>query len=142
MCAILTENDVMTPESSEGRERITRLEERVESNRRQIEMLGPLPLQVGLVQRGQDDLRDDLHQFEKRIDERFEKFEQSMQKQVLTCVEEIGRLSRDREQEKKDERADRSTDKTSRRAMWGLIGAAAVTGIFSLVIQVIQAVGG
>lgn len=53
----------MSPESSEGRERITRVEERVESNRRQIETFAPLVRQVERVQWQLDELTDDFKQF-------------------------------------------------------------------------------
>jgi gamma-glutamylcysteine synthetase len=65
----------MTPESSEGRERLSRLEERVESNRRHIERneltFGPLPLSVALVQQAQDEFRQDLRDFRDSISARF-----------------------------------------------------------------------
>jgi small-conductance mechanosensitive channel len=53
----------MSPESSEGRERITRLEERVDSNRRQIETFAPLVRQVERVEWRLDELADDFKQF-------------------------------------------------------------------------------
>lgn len=94
----------MSPESSEGRERIVRLEERVDSNKRQIEMLGPLPLQMGLVQRGQEELRDDLAHLRADMDRRFERdsaerrewqqeFERSMGNRFATCSNEIAQVA-------------------------------------------------
>jgi hypothetical protein len=125
----------VTPESSEGRERITRLEERVESNKRQIEMLGPLPLQVGLVQRGQEDLREDLHDFERRMEVRLERFERSVQGQVSACADQISQMR----QGVAEEKTEKTSDKASRRAMWGLVGAAAITGLLGLITQLITA---
>jgi hypothetical protein len=129
---VFAEADRVTPESSEGRERITRLEERVESNKRQIEMLGPLPLQVGLVQRGQEDLREDLHDFERRMEVRLERFERSVQAQVSACADQISQMQKGGAEAK-------TSDKASRRAMWGLVGAAAVTGLLGLITQLITA---
>lgn len=65
----------MAPDSSEGRERLSRLEERVESNRRHIERndmtFGPLPLSVALVQQAQEEFRQDLRDFRDAINTRF-----------------------------------------------------------------------
>ncbi len=138
----------MTPESGEGRERITRLEERVESNRRQIEMLGPLPLQVGLVQRGQDELREDMAQLRHDIDARFKSyvesqtewqqaFSRSVESQLTHCSNEIAQVSQRFDEQKKDKK----DDQTSRRAMWGLLGAAALSGVFLVIAQLVQALG-
>jgi hypothetical protein len=103
VCAALVEDDpTVAPDSPESR--IARSEERIESNRRQIEMLGPLPLQVGLVQRGQEELRDDLAQMRADMDRRFEKeaasrqewqerFERSMGNRFATCSNEIAQVA-------------------------------------------------
>jgi uncharacterized protein YukE len=144
---------VMTPESSEGRERIVRLEERVESNRRQIEMLGPLPLQVGLVQRGQDELREDMAQLRHDIDARFksyvesqtewqQQFTRSVDSQLAQCSNEIAKVAKSFENSRAEATVDRRDDRTSRRAMWALLGAAAITGILTLAATLVQAIAG
>lgn len=70
----------MTPETSEGRERLSRLEERVESNRRHIERnereFGPLPLSMALVQQAQEEFRQDLKEFREGINARFREVDQ------------------------------------------------------------------
>src|SRR4051812_25718424 len=125
----------MTPESSEGRERIARMEVQIDANRRQIETLAPLALQVGLVQRGQEELRDDMKELRQDMDARFDRQERSMSNQFAACSSEIARVAK--ALEARDERI--VTDKTSRRAMWGLVTAAAVTGLLGLVAQIITA---
>lgn len=125
----------MTPESSEGRERIARMEVQIDSNRRQIETLAPLALQVGLIQRSQEDLRDDMRELRQDIDQRFDRQERSIGNQFAACSQEIARVAQ--ALESRDERI--VTDKTSRRAMWGLVTAAAVTGLLGLIAQLITA---
>lgn len=125
----------MTPESSEGRERIARMEVQIDSNRRQIETLAPLALQVGLIQRSQEDLRDDMRELRQDIDQRFDRQERSIGNQFAACSQEIARVAQ--ALESRDERV--VTDKTSRRAMWGLVTAAAVTGLLGLIAQLITA---
>lgn len=153
--------ETMTPESSEGRERITRLEERVDSNRRQIEMLGPLPRAVERVQWNLDELAGDFKEFrvdyaarqarhEQKVDDTLERLAQSFSGQIASCSDRIAKMSEAqqawqeaererRENAQKTEKQDRSSDKASRRAMWGLVGAAAVTGFLGLITQVITA---
>ena len=144
----------MVPESSEGRERITRLEERVDSNRRQIEMLGPLPLQVGLVQRGQEELRDDLAQLRRDMEVRFdrdgrerrdweERFERSVGNQFATCSGEIAKVAgrfdkwvADEERRRREDTQAEAQSATERFvAKYGLratIGAAVIAAIASV----------
>lgn len=62
--------EAMTPESSEGRERMARLEVQVDANKRQIETLGSLPLAVERVQWRLDELAESLKKAEvARLDE-------------------------------------------------------------------------
>jgi len=101
----------MTPESYEGRERLSRLEERVDSNRRQIDTLAPLVRDVGRLQWGLDDLANDLKQFrddmrdqriedeKKRADE-IHGLRRSVSDQILVvtdglknCSDKIGQLA-------------------------------------------------
>jgi predicted nucleic acid-binding Zn-ribbon protein len=133
---------VMTPDSSEGRERITRLEERVESNRRQIEMLGPLPLQVGLVQRGQDELREDMAQLRRDTQEWQKDFSRQVKSDLIHCSNEIAKVAKSFENSRAEATVDRRDDRTSRRAMWALLGAAAITGILTLAATLVQAIAG
>jgi chromosome segregation ATPase len=125
----------MAPESFEGRERIARLESQVDSNRRQIDTLAPLVLQVGLVQRSQDDLREDLRDLRKDMEVGFDRQERSIGNQFAACSQEIARVAAALETKE----AQQATNQTSRRAMWGLIGAAALTGILGLITQLITA---
>jgi chromosome segregation ATPase len=48
------------PDSLDGRERIIRLEERVDGNRRQLETLAPLATQFAVLQTSLEDLSGDL----------------------------------------------------------------------------------
>ena len=132
--AMLLEGEVM-PDSSEGRERITRLEERVDENRHQIRALGSLPLAMELTRRDLSELKEDMQKFEARMEARFDRDLGSVQERVSACADEIGKLRR-------EDREDRTQTTSSRRAMWGLLGAAAVSGVFALLIQVIQTLGG
>lgn len=102
MCAILHENDVMSPESSEGRERITRLEERmdatrqrlderIEANKRQIDTLMPLSLQVGVMTERLDSLRTDLHDREREFEDRLDKHERRTGEALERHRVEIGK---------------------------------------------------
>lgn len=160
--------ETMTPESSEGRERITRVEERVDANRRQIETFAPLVRQVERVQWNLDELTEDFKQFrtdlreqraedgKKRADELHD-LRRSMSDQILvvtdglkSCskkINEIADAQQDWQEAERDrregvaetEKAEKTSDKMSRRAMWGLIGAAAVTGLLGLITQLITA---
>jgi chromosome segregation ATPase len=148
------EDDVtVAPESEQGRERITRLEERVQSNTRQIHTFGPLPMQVERIQWGLDELKQDIKDRDSKVDARFDRHEQvidakledlarSFAGQISTCSDRIAKISDHLEAEAKTKREEKSSDKTSRRAMWGLIGAAAVTGFLGLVTQVVTALSG
>jgi len=153
------------PESFEGRERISRLEERVDSNRRQIEMLGPLPLQVGLIQRGQDDLREDMAELRRDIDARFQRQEGRQQKweeelrrsignQFATCQSEIAKIAdtmrehheasakrRELEREKREEEAGQ-TSLQRIVARYGLITGLTVVLISSITSLIIAFFGG
>jgi hypothetical protein len=142
---------VMTPDSTDGRERITRLEERVESNRRQIEMLGPLPLQVGLVQRGQDELREDMAELRHDIDDRFksfvttqvewqQQFSRSVDGQLGHCSNEIAKVAKSFEEELARREKDREIKEQSATqrfvARYGL-----VTGLVVVLISSLTSIG-
>jgi hypothetical protein len=142
---------VMTPDSTDGRERITRLEERVESNRRQIEMLGPLPLQVGLVQRGQDELREDMAELRHDIDDRFKSFvttqvewqqafSRSVDGQLGHCSNEIAKVAKSFEEELARREKDRDIKEQSATqkfvARYGL-----VTGLVVVLISSLTSIG-
>jgi septal ring factor EnvC (AmiA/AmiB activator) len=153
--------ETMTPDSFEGRERIARMEIQIDSNRRQIEMLGALPLQVGVIQERLDSLRAQLHEAERERDERLDRHERkvdealermatSFSNQIASCSDRIAQATeaqqkwQDEELKRRESAAtetkkDKSSDKMSRRAMWGLIGAAAVTGLLGLITQLITA---
>jgi hypothetical protein len=131
----------MTPESSEGRERITRLEERVGANSRQIATLGALPLQVERVQWKVDELGEDLRKYEREADSRFDKFEarqddrderilRSVSQQIASCSDQIAKVAetqkaaleslrelqtaeRDRSQREADDRAENEREAKS-----------------------------
>ena len=159
----------MAPDSPDSR--MARMEERIGANQRQIEIFGALPLAVERVQWGLDELAGDFKQFKADQDKRFERHEQenlknlerlarSFENQVIACkgsVDEVAKVQRETAQaftawQKAEEerrlvahreiREERSQSDTSRRAMWGLLGAAALTGAFSVLVQVVQALSG
>src|SRR4051794_28912985 len=101
----------MTPESFEGRERIARLESQVDSNRRQIDTLAPLVLQVGLVQRSQDDLREDVKDLRRDMEVGFDRQERSIGNQFAACSQEIARVAKALETKEEQQ----ATNQTSRR---------------------------
>lgn len=151
----------MTPESSEGRERIVRLESRIqdvaEDVARNERTFGPLPLAVERLQWTIDAINNRLDKRDIEEAERFEKLARSFENQVIACkgsVDEVVKEQRRqsevflewqekernrREDLAKTEKQDQTTDKTSRRAMWALIGAAAVTGVLGLITQLVTA---
>lgn len=150
----------MTPDSSEGRERLVRMEAQVDANKRQIETLMPLSLQVGVMAERLDSLREDLHQaelenerrferHEKRIDSKLEDMARSFGNQMTACSNQIAQVAENQRkhheaEEKRREaaRTDRKDDRTSRRAMWALLGAAAITGILTFLATLVQAIAG
>jgi septal ring factor EnvC (AmiA/AmiB activator) len=152
----------MTPESSEGRERIARMEVQIDANRRQIEMLAALPLQVGVIQERLDSLRSDLHEAERERDHRLDRHEakvdgalerlaESFSNQIATCSNRIAQMQeaqqkwqeadqkrRDDEREKRQaqEREEAKTAETSKAqrfvARYGLVTGLSVVLISSL----------
>jgi len=150
----------MTPDSSEGRERITRMEVQVDANKRQIETLMPLSLQVGVMAERLDSLREDLHEaerendrrlerHERRIDSKLEDMARSFGNQMAACssqVAEVAKAQREYHEAEQKRRetahASRRDDRTSRRAMWALLGAAAITGILTFAATLVQAIVG
>jgi len=151
----------MSPESSEGRERIVRLESRIQDVAddvtRNERTFGPLPLAVERLQWTVDAINTRLDKKDREDEERWEKLSRSYENQIIACksaVDDVAKEQKrqsevflawqDRERERREDLADtavaqRSSDKVSRRAMWGLIGAAAVTGVLGLVTQIITA---
>lgn len=159
----------MAPDSPDSR--MARMEERIGANQRQIEIFGALPLAVERVQWGLDELAGDFKQFKADQDKRFERHEQenlknlerlarSFENQVIACkgsVDEVAKVQREAaqaftawqkaEEERrlaahKEIREERSQSDTSRRAMWGLLGAAAIGGVFAFLVQLLQVFSG
>jgi hypothetical protein len=153
-------SDVVSPDSSEGRERLSRIEERVDANRRQIEVFGPLPLAVALVQRAQEEFRDDLKEFRADVDRRFEKTEKSMVDQnralldqVSKCgtkISEVGKALEEyreaerkrREEDAKTIRVERTQDVVSKRTLYGVLGAAGLASLAALLTPIMSALFG
>jgi len=148
----------MPPDSSEGRERLSRIEERVDANRRQIEVFGPLPLAVALVQRAQEEFRDDLREFRVDVDRRFEKTEQSMANQNIALLDglnacsskigDVGKALEDyreaerkrREEEAKTIRVEKTQDVVSQRTLYGILGAAGIAALAAIVAPILNAI--
>ena len=86
-------------------------------------------------------------------DERFEKLTRSFENQITACSNAVSRVAETQEKWQEAEQARRERAKkedlevetqtqTSRRAMWGLLGAAALSGVFLVVATLIQALNG
>lgn len=132
---------------------MARIEERVTSNERQIAVYGPLPLAVERLQWTIDAINTRLDKRDRTDDERFERLARSFENQITACSSQVAQLAeeietwQDAEQERREaegrtEREDKSSDRTSRRAMWALLGAAAITGSLGVVVQLVQALTG
>ena len=162
---------VMTPDSSEGRERMARLEVQVDANRRQIETFAPLVLQVERVQWGLDELASDLKQFredareqraaddKKRADELHD-LRRGLSDQILViadglkgCSTKIGEVAdaqrawqeserQRRDDESKAEKVERTQDVISRRALYGVLGAAALAACAAIIAPILSAIFG
>jgi len=159
----------VAPDTPEGRERITRLEERVDSNRRQIDTLAPLMRDVGRLQWGLDELAEDLKQFRqdvreqrieddrKRADE-MHSLRRSVSDQILvvtdglkSCSNKISEVAdvqrkhheaeqRRREKEEKTVRIEKSQDVVSRRTLYGILGAAGIAALAAIVAPILNAI--
>ena len=151
----------MSPESSEGRERIVRLESRIqdvaEDVARNERTFGPLPLAVERLQWTVDAINNRLDKRDREDDERWEKLSRSFENQVIACKSSVDQVAAEQkrqsevfltwQQKERERREDlasaaserKVSERTSRRAMWGLIGAAAVTGLLGLITQLITA---
>ncbi len=149
----------LSPETPEGRERIARLESQVDDVERQVDrnerVFGPLPLAVERIQWTVDAINNRLDKRDRELDETFDKLTRSFENQVIACrgaVEDVSKEQKRqsevflawqeqerkrRDDERKAEREETSTDRNSRRAAFALIAAAGVTGIFGLMIQLI-----
>jgi DNA repair ATPase RecN len=159
------------PDSPEGRERIGRIEERVENNRRQIDTLAPLVRDVGRLQWGLDELASDLKQFRLDVREQrttdkqdraaeLEELRRGVSSQILVvtdglkgCSDKIGALSDMHRKHHADEmqrRADESKatreagtqDLLSRRALYGILAASAIGAIGVILTPIINALLG
>lgn len=150
----LVRETAVSPESSEGRERIVRLEGQIADVRddvsRNERTFGPLPLAVERLQWTIDAINVRLDKRDREDNERFEKMARSFENQITACSSQVAQVARAQEEWQRAEQKRRedlaataierkSSDKTSRRAMWGLIGAAAVTGFLGLLAQIITA---
>jgi len=138
------------------------MEVEIASNRRQIEMFGPLPLQVALIQKGLDDLANDLARYETAQDKRFERFEHQVQEdlealarsfsgQHAACMSEIAKVTETmrahhlaeherREKIEQQAREDAKDAERSRLEKWiakyglvGILGAAAITAAATII---------
>jgi len=122
----------------------------VERNERTF---GPLPLAVERLQWTIDAINARLDKRDHEDDIRFEKLSRSFENQITACSSQVAKVAQAQQEWQESELARREklaqttrdrkvSDKTSRRAMWGLIGAAAVTGLLGLVTQLITALSG
>ena len=144
----------VTPDTSDGRERIARLEGQIDDVERQVERnertFGPLPMAVERLQWTIDSIITRLDKRDREDDERFERLTRSFENQISACSNAVGKVAEQQQLWQEGELARREqlaqtakdrkvSDRTSRRAMWGLIGAAAVTGILGLITQMVTA---
>lgn len=127
----------MTPESSEGRERIVRLEGQVEDIERQVDRnertFGPLPLAVERLQWTIDAINNRLDKRDAADDERFERLARSFENQISACADRIGKLAESQEAWHKSERDRREQSATQKFvARYGLVTGLVVVLISSL----------
>jgi DNA repair ATPase RecN len=161
----------MTPDTPEGLQRLSRLEERVDSNRRQIDTLAPLVRDVGRLQWGLDDLANDLKELrddmraqrledEKKRNDELHDLRRSVSQQILVvtdglkgCSDKITEVAdtqrkhheaeqRRREEEQKTVRVEKSQDVVSRRTLYGILGAAGIAAIAAIVAPILNAILG
>lgn len=150
----------VTPESSEGRERIARLEGQIEDVERQVErnerVFGPLPLAVERLQWTVDAVNTRLDKRDQTDDERFERLARSFENQITACssaVSEVAdgqralaeaermRAKREEERERADDRAsDTATQKFI--AKYGRVTALSVVLLSALTSLAITFLGG
>lgn len=168
MCALAAGGEVVAPDSTEGRERIARMEGKIEDVERQIgrneRTFGPLPLQVALIQKGLDDLTSDLRQMEAAQDKRFERFERKVEDDLETlarsfsgqfaaCSSEIAKVAdtmrehhraeqERRQEEAKTVRVERTQDVVSRRTLYGILGASAIGALGVILTPLLNALFG
>ena len=134
----------MAPESSEGRERIARLEGQVDDVERQVERnertFGPLPLAVERLQWTIDAINNRLDKRDREDDERFEKLARSFENQITACSSQVAQLSEsvrqhhaaDQERREKDRERREQTSTQKFVARYGLITGLVVVLISSL----------
>lgn len=152
--------EAMTPESSEGRERMARLEVQVDANKRQIETLGSLPLAVERVQWRLDELAESLKKAEvSRLDENRE-LRRAFSDQILVVtdglkgcsskINEVADAQRKwqeaenarRAEDAKTVRVERTQDIVSRRTLYGVLGAAGLAALAAIVAPILNAIFG
>lgn len=152
--------EAMTPESSEGRERMARLEVQVDANKRQIETLGSLPLAVERVQWRLDELAESLKKAEiARLDDSRE-LRRAFASDILVVtdglkgcsskINEVADAQRKwqeaenarRAEEAKTVRVERTQDIVSRRTLYGVLGAAALAALAAIVAPILNAIFG
>lgn len=93
----------VTPDSQEGRERITRLEGRVEDIRddvaRNERTFGPLPLAVERLQWTIDAINTRLDKRDKEDADRFEQLARSFENQVIACRGAVEGVSKEQKRQ-------------------------------------------
>lgn len=106
---------MMSPESSEGRERIVRLESQIEDVERQVarneRTFGPLVLGVERLQWTVDAINSRLDKRDKADDERFEDLARSFTSQIATCSDRIAQMAEKQEQWQQAERDRREAER-------------------------------
>ena len=160
MRRVAEDEEVVAPESSEGRERIARLEGQVDDVERQVERnertFGPLPLAVERLQWTIDAINTRLDKRDHEDDARFEKLTRSFENQITACsnaVARVGdvaqelqeaeraRVKRERERERTEERKEESSAQRF-VARYGLVTGLTVVLISSVTSIIIAFFGG
>ena len=134
----------MSPESSEGRERIARLEGQVDDVERNVarneRTFGPLVLAVERLQWTVDAINSRLDKRDKEDEERFDKMTRSFENQITACSNQVAQVSeamrqhhaaeQERREKQREQREQTSTQKFVAR--YGLITGLVVVLISSL----------
>ena len=146
---------VMTPDTSEGRERIARLEGQVDDVERQVQRnertFGPLPLAVERLQWTIDAINTRLDKRDREDDARFEKLTRSFENQIAACSSAVAeansglrelaeaeheRRKREQEYERQlTQEQDSATQRfVARYGMTAVLGAALIGAITSILV--------
>jgi len=146
---------VMTPDTSEGRERIARLEGQVDDVERQVQRnertFGPLPLAVERLQWTIDAINTRLDKRDREDDARFEKLTRSFENQIAACSSAVAEANsglrelaeaeherRKREQEYERQLTQEQESATqrfvARYGMTAVLGAALIGAITSILV--------